>query len=94
MTESISFCRMHNAVGMFGRRVDREQFQSYIASVSESMFRSGRHSKHIARPDIMHLPSHDHLSPNLPIFDSVSPLDSLIRVWFSESTLGEHGTLG
>jgi hypothetical protein len=53
---------MHNTVGMLRRRVDREQFQSFIASVNEIMFRSGGHRKHIARADIMRFPSHDGLS--------------------------------
>jgi hypothetical protein len=62
MSESIGLCRMYNTVGMFWRRVDREQFQNFIASVSEIMFRPGWHRKHIARADIMRFPSHDGLS--------------------------------
>jgi hypothetical protein len=62
MSESIGFCRMHNTVGMFWRRVDREQFQNFTASVREIMFRSGWHCKHIARADIMRFPSPDGLS--------------------------------
>jgi len=62
MSESIGFCRMDNTVGMFWRRVDREQFQSLIASVSEIMFRAGWHRKHIAGANIMRFPSHDGLS--------------------------------
>jgi hypothetical protein len=62
MSESIRFCGMHHTVRMFGRRVNSEQFQSFIASVSEIMFRSGWHRKHIARANIMRFPSHEGLS--------------------------------
>src|ERR1700686_4186532 len=62
MSESISFRRMHNTIGMFWRRIECKQFQSFIASVGEIMFRSDRHSKHITRSDIMRFPSHDGLS--------------------------------
>lgn len=62
MSECIGFCRMHNTVGMFWRRVDREQLHSFIASVREIVFRSGWYRKHIAWGDVMCFASHDGLS--------------------------------
>jgi hypothetical protein len=62
MSESICFCGVHHAVRMFGRRVNSEQLQNFIASVNEVMFRSGWHSKHIAGADIMRFASHNRLS--------------------------------
>ena len=53
---------MHHAVGMFGGRVNSEQFQSLSASVNEIMFRSGRHREHIAGANIMRFSSHDGFS--------------------------------
>ena len=62
MSESIGFCCMHYTVGMFWRRINREKFQSFIPSVSEIMFRSGWHGKHLARADVMRLRSYDGLA--------------------------------
>src|SRR4029078_1062114 len=53
MSESIRLGGVHQAVRMFGRRVNSEQFHIVGASVNEVMFHSGRHRKHIARVNIV-----------------------------------------
>ena len=62
MCESICLCFMHHAVRVFGRRVNSEHLHGFIASVSEIMFRSSWHSKHVSGPNIMSLLSDESLS--------------------------------
>jgi hypothetical protein len=62
MSESVSLGRMHDTVGMFGWRVNREQLHNDIAGVDEVVFGSCRHGEQIAGDDVMVFPADDSLA--------------------------------
>ena len=53
MSESIGLSRVHNTIGVFGRRVHREQFQGSFACIDKVVIDSGGHGKQIASANIM-----------------------------------------
>jgi hypothetical protein len=58
MSESIRFCGMDHSVRMFGRRVNSKQFQRFVSGINKIVFRSGRHSNHIAGANIVRFARH------------------------------------
>lgn len=67
MSESFSLGCIHDIIGMFWRRVNREQLHNGIASVDEVEFLSRGYSEQIASGNVMGFPADDSMIS--PILD-------------------------